>query len=92
MSTTTTVDVVGTPLDRVDGRLKVMGAATYPIDVILPGLVYAAEMRPAWGEVAIVRPHRGAQAGAALGDRGSGTVPRRSSRAELGRDDDQETA
>jgi CO/xanthine dehydrogenase Mo-binding subunit len=41
MSTTTTVDVVGTPLDRVDGRLKVMGAATYPIDVILPGLVYA---------------------------------------------------
>jgi hypothetical protein len=41
MSTTTTVGVVGTPLDRVDGRLKVMGAATYPIDVILPGLAYA---------------------------------------------------
>jgi CO/xanthine dehydrogenase Mo-binding subunit len=41
MSTTTTVDVVGTPLDRVDGRLKVMGAATYPIDVTLPGLAYA---------------------------------------------------
>ena len=29
MSTTTTdIGVVGTPLDRVDGRLKVMGAAT----------------------------------------------------------------
>ena len=41
MSTTTTVGVVGTPLDRVDGRLKVMGAATYPIDVILPRLAYA---------------------------------------------------
>ena len=33
MSTATIVDVVGTPLDRVDGRLKVTGAATYPIDV-----------------------------------------------------------
>ena len=42
MSTTTTVDVVGTPRDRVDGRLKVMGAATYPIDVNLPGLAHAA--------------------------------------------------
>ena len=41
MTTTTTVDVVGTPLDRVDGRRKVMGAATYPIDVTLPGLAYA---------------------------------------------------
>jgi xanthine dehydrogenase YagR molybdenum-binding subunit len=42
MSTRTTVDVVGTPRDRVDGRLKVMGAATYPIDVNLPGLAHAA--------------------------------------------------
>ncbi|MGH9868592.1 MAG: xanthine dehydrogenase family protein molybdopterin-binding subunit [Candidatus Polarisedimenticolia bacterium] len=41
MSTTTTVDVVGTARDRVDGRLKVTGAATYPIDVTLPGLVHA---------------------------------------------------
>jgi xanthine dehydrogenase YagR molybdenum-binding subunit len=42
MSTTTTsVGVVGTPLDRVDGRLKVTGAATYPIDVTLPGLASA---------------------------------------------------
>ena len=42
MSTTTTVDVVGTPLDRVDGRLKVKGAATYPIDVNVSGLAHGA--------------------------------------------------
>ena len=42
MSTTTTTDVVGTARDRVDGRLKVMGAATYPIDVTLPGVAHAA--------------------------------------------------
>ena len=42
MSTATTAEVVGTPRDRVDGRLKVMGAATYPIDVNLPGLAHAA--------------------------------------------------
>jgi CO/xanthine dehydrogenase Mo-binding subunit len=42
MSTTNAVDVVGTARDRVDGRLKVMGAATYPIDVNLPGLAHAA--------------------------------------------------
>lgn len=41
MSTTSTGGVVGTPRDRVDGRLKVMGAATYLIDVTLPGLVHA---------------------------------------------------
>ena len=41
MSTTTIVVVVGTALDRVDGRLKVMGAATYPIDVTFPGLAHA---------------------------------------------------
>ena len=41
MSTATLVDLVGTPLDRVDGRLKVTGAATYPIDVNPPGVAYA---------------------------------------------------
>ena len=40
-TTTTTIGVVGTPLDRVDGRLKVMGAATYPIDADLSGIAYA---------------------------------------------------
>ena len=41
MSTTTAAGVVGTTLDRVDGRLKVTGAATYPIDVTIPGLAHA---------------------------------------------------
>src|SRR5882762_1223263 len=41
MSTVTIAGVVGTARDRVDGRLKVMGAATYPIDVTLPGLAHA---------------------------------------------------
>jgi xanthine dehydrogenase YagR molybdenum-binding subunit len=41
MSTATSAEVVGTARDRVDGRLKVTGAATYPIDVILPGVAYA---------------------------------------------------
>ena len=42
MSTATTVDVVGTARDRVDGRFKVMGATTYLIDVTLPGTAHAA--------------------------------------------------
>jgi xanthine dehydrogenase YagR molybdenum-binding subunit len=42
MSTTTIPEVVGTARDRVDGRLKVTGAATYPIDVNLPMLAHAA--------------------------------------------------
>ena len=41
MSPATIVDVVGTPVDRADGRLKVTGAATYPIDVKPPGVAYA---------------------------------------------------
>ena len=41
MSTATIAEVVGTARDRVDGRLKVTGAATYPIDVALPGLAHA---------------------------------------------------
>ena len=36
-----TAGVVGTARDRVDGRLKVTGSATYPIDVALPGMVHA---------------------------------------------------
>ena|SRR5688572_8982084 len=41
MSTATTREIVGTPRDRVDGKLKVTGAATYPIDVALPGMAHA---------------------------------------------------
>jgi xanthine dehydrogenase YagR molybdenum-binding subunit len=32
---------IGTPVSRIDGYLKVTGAATYPSDVHLPGMVYA---------------------------------------------------
>ena len=46
MSTETT-EVVGTARDRVDGRLKVTGAATYPIDVTLPGLAHAVLVQSA---------------------------------------------
>jgi xanthine dehydrogenase YagR molybdenum-binding subunit len=41
MSSAGPAEVVGTAHDRVDGRLKVTGAATYPIDVTLPGLAHA---------------------------------------------------
>jgi len=41
MSQAPTINVIGTPRDRVDGRLKVTGAATYPIDVTLPAMAYA---------------------------------------------------
>ena len=34
--------LVGEPVDRVDGPLKVTGAAPYPSDFTFPGLVYAA--------------------------------------------------
>jgi CO/xanthine dehydrogenase Mo-binding subunit len=33
--------VVGAPLNRVDGRLKVRGAAPYPLDVHVPGMAHA---------------------------------------------------
>src|SRR6266852_6267123 len=37
--------ILGAPADRVDGPLKVAGAARYPSDVTLPGLVHAALVR-----------------------------------------------
>ena len=33
--------ILGAPMDRVDGPLKVRGAATYPTDVTVPGLTHA---------------------------------------------------
>jgi CO/xanthine dehydrogenase Mo-binding subunit len=36
-----TTAVVGAPHNRVDGRLKVRGAAPYPLDVHLPGMAHA---------------------------------------------------
>lgn len=41
MKTTGATAVVGAPINRVEGRLKVTGAATYPIDVSLPGMAHA---------------------------------------------------
>ncbi len=39
--------ILGAPVDRVDGPVKVAGAAPYPSDVTLPGLVHAALVRAA---------------------------------------------
>jgi CO/xanthine dehydrogenase Mo-binding subunit len=41
MSTLQTTGSVGSSRDRVDGRLKVTGAAVYPLDVAMPGLAHA---------------------------------------------------
>jgi CO/xanthine dehydrogenase Mo-binding subunit len=45
MTDTIGSQVLGAPVDRVDGPLKVAGAAPYPSDVTLPGLVHAALVR-----------------------------------------------
>jgi len=37
--------LVGPGVDRVDGRLKVMGAARYPSDFSLPDMAHAALVR-----------------------------------------------
>ena len=42
MTDATGARILGAPADRVDGPLKVTGAAPYPSDVTLPGLVHAA--------------------------------------------------
>ena len=35
-------DIIGAPLDRTDGRLKVTGGVRYSAEVSMPGLVYGA--------------------------------------------------
>ena len=42
MTAVTGSELVGDPVDRVDGPLKVRGAAAYPSDVRYAGMVYAA--------------------------------------------------
>ncbi|GAA1332848.1 xanthine dehydrogenase family protein molybdopterin-binding subunit [Pseudonocardia xinjiangensis] len=42
MTAVTGSQLVGDPVDRVDGPLKVRGAAPYPSDVRYPGMAYAA--------------------------------------------------
>ena len=39
--TTATAPVIASSLSRVDGHLKVTGAATYPLDVLVPGMAHA---------------------------------------------------
>ena len=41
MTTATREKVIGEPVDRVDGPLKVTGAAPYPSDFTFPGLTHA---------------------------------------------------
>ena len=41
MTTATREKVIGDPVDRVDGPLKVTGAAPYPSDFTFPGLTHA---------------------------------------------------
>ncbi|HEX6346482.1 xanthine dehydrogenase family protein molybdopterin-binding subunit [Umezawaea sp.] len=47
--------LVGLPLDRVDGPVKVTGAARYPSDVSLPGQAHAALVRSTVGAGRISR-------------------------------------
>src|SRR5450759_18529 len=37
--------IVGKPVPRVDGYQRLSGAAVYPLDVILPDMLYAAILR-----------------------------------------------
>jgi xanthine dehydrogenase YagR molybdenum-binding subunit len=69
MTTTTTAApaaLVGPGVDRVDGRLKVMGAARYASDFSLPEMVHAALVRSTIAAGTIVRLDT-ARAGAAPG-------------------------
>jgi CO/xanthine dehydrogenase Mo-binding subunit len=43
--TATSEPVIGAPVDRVDGPLKVAGAAPYPSDVVYPGMGHAGLVR-----------------------------------------------
>jgi CO/xanthine dehydrogenase Mo-binding subunit len=45
MTMSKTAPLLGTGVDRVDGRLKVTGAAHYPPDFTLPGMAHAALVR-----------------------------------------------
>src|SRR3954453_16259642 len=41
MTTATREQIIGDPVDRVDGPLKVTGAAPYPSDFTFPGITHA---------------------------------------------------
>ena len=46
---------IGQPLDRVDGRLKVTGSATYAAEFVLPDLVHAALVQSGIGAGRVTR-------------------------------------
>ncbi|GIG89292.1 xanthine dehydrogenase family protein molybdopterin-binding subunit [Plantactinospora endophytica] len=48
-------ELLGDPVDRVDGPLKVTGHAPYPSDVTMPGLVHAALVQSTVGAGTITR-------------------------------------
>jgi len=50
-------DILGRPVDRVDGPLKVSGAAAYPSDVTLPGMVHAALVQSTIAAGTVVKVH-----------------------------------
>jgi xanthine dehydrogenase YagR molybdenum-binding subunit len=45
--------VIGRPVDRQDARAKVTGAATFTVDVRLPGMLHARELRSPWPQARI---------------------------------------
>jgi 4-hydroxybenzoyl-CoA reductase alpha subunit len=47
-------DVVGKPLPRIDGRLKVTGTATYADDLMLPGMLYGKLLRSPYSHAKIL--------------------------------------
>lgn len=47
-------DVVGKPLPRVDGKVKVTGAAAYADDLILPGMLYGKLLRSPYAHARIL--------------------------------------
>ena len=49
------MNAIGAPLDRVDGRLKVTGAATYSAEFPIPGLVYAVMVTSSIGSGRVAR-------------------------------------
>ena len=47
-------DVVGKPLPRIDGKVKVTGTATYADDLILPGMLHGKLLRSPYAHAKIL--------------------------------------
>jgi xanthine dehydrogenase YagR molybdenum-binding subunit len=72
---------IGDPVDRVDGPLKVAGAAPYPSDVSYPGMAYAAFVRSTIAAGRIL----GIETGDALATPGVQTIITHRNAPKLGR-------